>query len=72
MKANQICEVIVALTMAVVSARADSLELKNGSLIKGKFMGGNPTSISFQVCELSSPLGRSCHTTLEMSPSYPQ
>jgi hypothetical protein len=35
--------------MAAVSARADSLELKNGSLIKGKFMGGSQTSISFQV-----------------------
>ena len=31
------------------AARADSLELKNGSLIKGKFMGGMQTSISFQV-----------------------
>jgi hypothetical protein len=28
---------------------ADSLELKNGSLIKGKFMGGTETEISFQV-----------------------
>jgi hypothetical protein len=35
--------------MAAVSARADSLELKNGSLIKGKFMGGSQTSVSFQV-----------------------
>jgi len=46
---TQICGVIVALSMAAVSARADSLELKNGSLIKGKFMGGSQTSISFQV-----------------------
>jgi hypothetical protein len=28
---------------------ADSLELKNGSLIKGKYMGGDQTSVSFQV-----------------------
>lgn len=30
-------------------ARADSLELKNGSLIKGRFMGGTENEISFQV-----------------------
>jgi hypothetical protein len=30
-------------------AWADSLELKNGSLIKGKFMGGTESEISFQV-----------------------
>jgi hypothetical protein len=49
MKAKQMCGVIVALCVAVVVARADSLELKNGSLIKGEFMGGTQTSISFQV-----------------------
>jgi len=32
-----------------VAARADSLELKNGSLIKGKFRSGTQTSITFQV-----------------------
>jgi hypothetical protein len=49
MNAKQICGVIVALCVAAVAGRADSLELKNGSLIKGKFMGGTQTSISFQV-----------------------
>ena len=49
MNAKQICGVIVALCVAVVAARADSLELKNGSLIKGKFISGTQTSISFQV-----------------------
>jgi len=49
MNAKQICGVIVAICVAAVAARADSLELKNGSLIKGKFMGGNQTSINFQV-----------------------
>jgi hypothetical protein len=49
MDAKQIWGVIVALCVAAVAARADSLELKNGSLIKGKFMGGTQTSISFQV-----------------------
>jgi hypothetical protein len=46
---KRIFELIVALTVAAVSAQADSLELKNGSLIKGKFMGGSQTSVSFQV-----------------------
>ncbi|PYX83824.1 MAG: hypothetical protein DMG68_21750, partial [Acidobacteria bacterium] len=33
-------------------AWGDSLELKNGSLIKGKFMGGTENEISFQVGSL--------------------
>ena len=49
MNAKQICGVIVALCVAAVAARADSLELKNGSLIKGKFMGGTQANITFQV-----------------------
>lgn len=49
MDAKQICGVIVALCVAVVTAQADSLELKNGSLIKGKFMGGTQGSIAFLV-----------------------
>jgi hypothetical protein len=49
MNAKQMCGAIVALCLAAVAARADSLELKNGSMIKGKFSGGTQTSISFQV-----------------------
>jgi len=49
MNAKQMCGAIVALCVVAVAARADSLELKNGSLIKGEFMGGTQTSISFQV-----------------------
>jgi hypothetical protein len=49
MNAKQICGAIVAICVAAVAARADSLELKNGSLIKGRFMGGTQTSISFQA-----------------------
>ena len=40
---------IIALGLAASIAWADSLELKNGSLIKGKFMGGTESEISFQV-----------------------
>ena len=49
MNTKQLCVVIVSICVAVVVARADSLELKNGSLINGKFMGGTQTSIAFQV-----------------------
>ncbi len=49
MSTKQICGAIVTLCVAAVAARADSLELKNGSLINGKFMGGTQTSITFQV-----------------------
>ena len=43
------CGFITALSLAAPMAWADSLELKNGSLIKGKFLGGTETEISFQV-----------------------
>ena len=49
MNTKQICGLIVALSVTVVAAQADSLELKNGSLIKGKFMGGTQANIAFQV-----------------------
>jgi hypothetical protein len=39
----------VFLFVALVAARADTLELKNGSLIKGKFLSVTQTNISFQV-----------------------
>jgi hypothetical protein len=41
--------VAVALALATSLAWADTLELKNGSLIKGKFLGGTETEIRFQV-----------------------
>src|SRR5215468_4337903 len=37
------------MCLVVSAAMADSLELKNGSVIKGKFMGGDQNSIKFQV-----------------------
>jgi len=59
MNSKRINVLIFALSVASVSAHADSLELKNGSLINGKFMGGSQTSISFQV---GSSLPRSAGT----------
>ena len=49
MNGNQILGTILAVFAAALAARADSLELKNGSLIKGKFVGGTQSSVSFQV-----------------------
>jgi hypothetical protein len=43
------CRLVIALWLGASVAWADSLELKNGSLIKGKFMGGTESEISFQV-----------------------
>ena len=40
---------VVALCLVASLSWADSLELKNGSLIKGKFVGGTDTQITFQV-----------------------
>src|SRR5258707_12411310 len=49
MKINQICGLVIAVCVVVPMASADSLQLKNGSLINGTFMGGTESEISFQV-----------------------
>lgn len=41
--------VMVATVLLASIARADSLQLKNGSLIKGRFTGGSETEIGFRV-----------------------
>ncbi len=43
------CAFLTVLALAVSAAWADTLELKNGSLIKGKFVSGTETEINFQV-----------------------
>ena len=49
MKLNLHCGLAIVLWLGASIAWADSLQLKNGSLIKGKFMGGTESEISFQV-----------------------
>ena len=49
MRLNLIYTLVITLCFGALIARADSLELKNGSLIKGKFVGGTDTEIKFQV-----------------------
>jgi hypothetical protein len=41
--------VLITVLLAAMIASADSLKLKNGSLINGRFMGGSEDEISFQV-----------------------
>jgi hypothetical protein len=40
---------VAAVCLLLPLAWGDSLELKNGSLIKGKYLGGTETEVSFQV-----------------------
>src|SRR2546430_9077085 len=49
MKSKRSHTLVIALCLVASSAWADSLHLKNGSLIKGKFVGGTESEISFQV-----------------------
>jgi hypothetical protein len=49
MKSKLNCGLVIACWLGASLAWADSLELRNGSLIKGKFMGGTESEISFKV-----------------------
>lgn len=40
---------VIAVGIYVSAAHADTLELKNGSVIKGTFVGGSETQVSFRV-----------------------
>jgi len=43
------CAVLAIISLLAASAWADSLELKNGSLIKGTYVGGTESQVSFRV-----------------------
>ena len=49
MRLTLICGLVIALCLGAMIPRADSLELKNGSLINGKFVGGTDNEIAFKV-----------------------
>jgi hypothetical protein len=49
MKPNLIGRLVLAFCFGATITSADSLELKNGSLIKGTFLGGTDMEIRFQV-----------------------
>jgi hypothetical protein len=40
---------LLGACLAISAAMADTLELKNGSLIKGQYVGGTETQVSFRV-----------------------
>ena len=49
MKFRLNCGLVLALCLAASIASADTLELKNGSLIHGRYLGGTESQITFQV-----------------------
>ncbi|HTR22392.1 MAG TPA: hypothetical protein VMI10_00290 [Terriglobales bacterium] len=49
MKFKLNCGLAIGFCLAASIAWADSLELKNGSMIEGKFLGGTDSQITFQV-----------------------
>ena len=49
MRLSQIWRLAIILLLGAAISQADTLELKNGSLIKGRFVGGTETEIKFQV-----------------------
>jgi hypothetical protein len=49
MRFKQFCTLALILAFGAAIAHADTLELTNGSLIKGRFVGGTETEIKFQV-----------------------
>ena len=49
MKFKLNCGLVIGFILTASITWADSLELKNGSLIEGKFLGGTESEITFQV-----------------------
>lgn len=62
------CGMVVTVFLAVLIARADSLELKNGSLINGRFMGGTESEISFQVGSSVQKFNRADIVSIKFEP----
>ena len=49
MRLKQIGRLTILFLLGAAISQADTLELKNGSLIKGRFVGGTETEIKFEV-----------------------
>ena len=49
MKRFALAMIVAGMCMPLISAHADTLELKNGSVIKGTFIGGSEAQLSFRV-----------------------
>jgi hypothetical protein len=62
---------LIAVLLAATIARADSLELKNGSFINGRFLGGSENEISFQVGSSVQKFDRSDIVSIKFDPEAP-
>lgn len=49
MKRLALAMIVAGMCLPLISAHADTLELKNGSVIKGTFIGGSEAQLSFRV-----------------------
>ena len=49
MKRLALAMIMAGMCLPLISAHADTLELKNGSVIKGTFIGGSEAQLSFRV-----------------------
>lgn len=49
MKRFALAMIVAGMCLPLISAQADTLELKNGSVIKGTFIGGSEAQLSFRV-----------------------
>ena len=49
MKRFALAMMMAGMCLPLISAHADTLELKNGSVIKGTFIGGSEAQLSFRV-----------------------
>ncbi|HEX3091829.1 MAG TPA: hypothetical protein VHW72_04355 [Candidatus Angelobacter sp.] len=49
MKRFALAMIVAGMCLPLISAHADTLELKNGSVIKGTFIGGSEAQLSFRV-----------------------
>ena len=49
MKRFALAMIVACMCLPLISAHADTLELKNGSVIKGTFIGGSEAQLSFRV-----------------------
>ncbi len=62
-------EILTACFIVVLSAQADVLELKNGKVLNGKYLGGTQQSIRFQVGDKLEVISKDAALALTFSGS---
>ena len=62
-------EILTACFIVVLSAQADVLELKNGKVLNGKYLGGTQQSIRFQVGDKVEVISKDAALALTFSGS---